>query len=361
MSLLNKMLRDLDKRRAAESERESLPGEVRPLPLVGERNVAPWLAAGAVLVVAGGGLLWWAPWKPAVMPPLVLPQPVTSPPVPTPVPPPAPSPQAPVAPMVQSAPSPAANDAKLAGAGSNLRLDTALNGGVTKGSKADSQPSTSTQTTDKPPLRKPDGPVMGGAASRVEKTPSAATPQGQAEAEFRRAQGLLAQGSLVEAEGALRHAIALAPEHVAARQALFALFLEQQRKDEARALLTAGLSILPGHSTWAMNLARLQMEKGDAAGAWDTLQISLPGAQNNGEYRAFCGTVLQRLGRSKDAIEHFHAALRTNAGEGRWWLGLALVLESAGHPAEAKEAFSRAKAAGNLPADLAAFADQKSR
>jgi MSHA biogenesis protein MshN len=195
----------------------------------------------------------------------------------------------------------------------------------------------------------------------VDKSPSLLSPQGQAEAEYRRAQGLLAQGSLVEAEMALSQALRLVPEHANARQALFALLVEQGRKDEAKGVLEAGLAILPGHSTWAMNIARLQMEKNDAVGAWETLQRSLGSAQNNGEYRAFCGTVLQRLGRAKDAIEHFHAALRINPGEGRWWLGLALVLESAGHPAEAREAYARAKGAGNLPADLAAFAEQKSR
>jgi MSHA biogenesis protein MshN len=196
---------------------------------------------------------------------------------------------------------------------------------------------------------------------RVDKSPSLLSPQGQAEAEYRRAQGLLAQGSLEEAEMALSQTLRLVPEHANARQALFALLVEQGRKDEAKGVLEAGLAILPGHSTWAMNIARLQMEKNDAVGAWETLQRSLGSAQNNGEYRAFCGTVLQRLGRPKDAIEHFHAALRINPGEGRWWLGLALVLESAGHPAEAREAYARAKGVGNLPADLAAFAEQKSR
>jgi MSHA biogenesis protein MshN len=201
----------------------------------------------------------------------------------------------------------------------------------------------------------------GMATGRMDKSPSLLSPTGQAEAEYRRAQGLLAQGNATEAEMALNQALRLAPEHAAARQALFALLVDLQRKDEAQSVLETGLSILPGHSVWAMNIARLQMEKGDAVGAWETLQRSLGSAQNNGEYRAFCGTVLQRLGRPKDAIEHFHAALRINPGEGRWWLGLALVLESAGHPAEAREAYARAKATGNLPTDLAAFAEQKSR
>lgn len=198
-------------------------------------------------------------------------------------------------------------------------------------------------------------------AGRVEKKPAQSSAQVQAESEYRRAVTLLNQGVVIEGEEALVRALRLAPEHTPARQALFNLLLEQRRQDEARTLLDDGLQILPGHITWAMNLARLQMEKSNAAGAWATLQRSLPMAGANGDYQAFCGTVLQRLNRAQEAIPYFHNALRINPSEGRWWLGLGLALESSGHAAEAREAFSRAKSVGNLSPELAAYAEQKSR
>jgi len=340
------MLRDLDSRRAAESERQSLPDDVRPLPPPPRANPVPLIVGGVGTVVVLGGVVLWAPWKPSIPPSVSIPFPAVavSPPAISGVPPQAIAPPATVTktiPVPQQAPV--------------VRVDQTGKDG--KGSAVPS--STTSPVADKGKTRGESGNSM--AAGRMDKSPALLSPTGQAESEYRRAQGLLAQGNASEAELALNQALRLAPEHAAARQALFALLVDLQRKDEAQSVLEAGLSILPGHSVWAMNIARLQMEKGDAAGAWETLQHSLGSAQNNGEYRAFCGTVLQRLGRPKDAIEHFHAALRINPGEGRWWLGLALVLESAGHPAEAREAYARAKGAGNLPADLAAFAEQKSR
>ena len=354
MSLLNKMLQDLDSRRAGESTRQSLPSDVRPLPTAVRSNPMPLVAGGLVLAAMVGGLVWWAPWKPVSPLPAAMPAhpaPIQTTPV-------APVPQS-VAPqppaVVQENPKPqpsAAAPNAVAAAPEKAKAE-----GHGKPAAVASAPTT--PAPEKPAPHKPDAAPAG--LGRVDKTPSLQSPMARAEAEYRRAQSLLTQGNLADAEGALQQALRLTPEHAAARQALFGLLLEQQRKDEAQSLLEAGLAILPGHSNWAMNIARLQMEKKDAAGAWDTLQRSLPSAQRNGEYRAFCGTVLQRLGRPKEAIEHFHAALGINPSEGRWWLGLALVLESAGHPAEAREAYARAKATGNLPTDLASFADQKSR
>ncbi|RTL57850.1 MAG: tetratricopeptide repeat protein [Rhodocyclaceae bacterium] len=348
MSLLNKMLRDLDTRRAADSERQSLPGDVRPLPPAPRASAMPVVLgvfAGAAVLV---GLFWWAPWMPSVPAPLVMPPPVASPPVsalPTSAPVPAPSVTAPSgAPRLKL-------EAELPAAKEGTRRDKAAD--TVQKVNGDAQTAKHEPATPKVQQMSSSG--------SVNKSLSSSSSQGQAESEYRRGQGLLAQGAGAEAEAAFRQALHIAPEHALARQALFVLMVDQQRKDEARVLLEEGLNILPGHSTWAMNVARLQMEKADANGAWETLQRSLPTAQDNGEYRAFCGTVLQRLGRSKEAIEHFNAALRINPAEGRWWLGLALVLEADNHPAEAREAYSRAKATGSLPADLAAFAEQKSR
>lgn len=339
MSLLNNMLRDLDARRAAPGERKELPGDVHPLSGARPRRFPP-LLAGAVLLLALAAAWWWlASRSPGLPPAAPVPQPAVAI-APAPIPG-AATPSKPVAPAPRVAATPAAKPSSPAAvpAAPAVADRIAAPGAADKAMAVRPQPG----------------------QARIEKTPLVAPAQVQADAAYRRGQTLLAQGAAAEAEAAFNQALRLTPEHAGARQALFGLLVEQQRKDEARDLLEAGVAILPGHVSWAMNIARLQMEKNDAAGAWATLQRSLPGAQANGEYRAFCGTVLQRLGRSQEAIPHFHAALATNPAEGRWWLGLALVLESAGHPAEAREAFARAKAAGNLPPDLAAFAEQKSR
>jgi MSHA biogenesis protein MshN len=164
-------------------------------------------------------------------------------------------------------------------------------------------------------------------APAAEKPAAEPDPRIQAEADMRSARDLIAQGRRAEAEPLLKQALARAP-----------------------ALTDA-----------AMTLARLQVDRGDLSGAWETLQRSLPFAQQQAAYQAFCGTVLQRLNRSREAVDHYQAALRLNPAEGRWWIGLGLALEGAGKTAEAREAFQRGRASGNLPPEMAAFAEQKSR
>ncbi|MCK9284926.1 MAG: tetratricopeptide repeat protein [Rhodocyclaceae bacterium] len=343
MSLLNKMLRDLDARRAGESERKGLPRDLRPLPPPQNRaRLLPGLLVAAALIVAGG---YWAmtrigaPAPAAFIPP--------SPPRAMPEAAPPAAPDA-VAPMLSAAENPP-----------KLRLDPQL---------AAKPPAAVEPKPDKPKalptLAAESATLLPKAAAhsspKVEKRVAGESPLTQAENEFHRAQGLLAQGQRAEGEAALRQALVLSGLHAAARQTLFALLVEDRRIDEARATIEEGLQVSPAQTVWAMNLARLLMERGDNAAALDILQKTLPYARQNAEFRAFCGTVLQRLNRAQEASEHFQAALRINPSEGRWWLGLALALETVGHAAESREAYARAKSVGNLPADLAAYAERKS-
>ena len=71
--------------------------------------------------------------------------------------------------------------------------------------------------------------------------------------------------------------------------------------------------------------------------------------------------MLQRLGRYKEAAEHYQQALRLSPGEGRWWLGLGLALEAEGRANEAREAFQRARQSGTLSSELTALVEQKLR
>ena len=95
MSLINNVLRDLDKRRAGDDARRGLPNDVRPLPEA-DRKAPPWrlpaiLAAGAAAIA--GVVLWPAPVPVAVPVPA---KPIATPPV-----------AAPVAPAPAAAPAPA--------------------------------------------------------------------------------------------------------------------------------------------------------------------------------------------------------------------------------------------------------------
>jgi MSHA biogenesis protein MshN len=108
-----------------------------------------------------------------------------------------------------------------------------------------------------------------------------------------------------------------------------------------------------------MLLARIQVERGDLAGAHDLLSRYAGSAANNADYHALDAAVLQRLGRHKDAVAAYQEALKLAPRAGVWWMGLAISLQADTRGAEALDAFTRAKAAGGLSPDLISFVDQR--
>ncbi|MCE1170761.1 MAG: hypothetical protein LWW84_05450 [Azovibrio sp.] len=126
-------------------------------------------------------------------------------------------------------------------------------------------------------------------------------------------------------------------------------------------LLREGVRLNPRQLSWRTLLARLELEQGDAQGAWSSLEPGLPWAAGDGEYQALAGALLRQLGQPLKAAQHYRQALSLSAREGRWWVGLGLALEEAGHEPEAREAFRQAAQSGSLSPDLRAFVERKLR
>jgi len=183
----------------------------------------------------------------------------------------------------------------------------------------------------------------------------------RAEAEFRRGAALLQQGRMSEAESRFALAIVLDPAHERARQALAARLVEQRQLEDARRLLQEGLRINPRQQQFAIALARIYIERADYPTALDVLNSGRNDAQPSAEYDAVLGSVLSRMGRDREAVEAYRAALRVAPDNGGSWLGLALSLENLDRRAEAADAYRRALASGTLTADVRQYAEQKIR
>lgn len=183
------------------------------------------------------------------------------------------------------------------------------------------------------------------------------TPQQRAENEYRKAVQLLQQGKAAEAISGLELALQLDTQHAAARQALIGVFLEQDRRDEAQRHAREGIRLDPSQTGLAMILARLQLEKGELGSAIETLERSLSYASDRPDYQAFLAALLQRDGKHKQAAQHYLQALQHAPQNGVWWMGLGISLQADRRTPEAQEAFKRAKATNALSPELSAFVD----
>ncbi len=377
MSLINKMLQDLDARGGGGAVRGPDPA-VRPVGAA-PRNSRLLIAAGAavgVALLAAGGVAWYflhtapVPVPPAPTPPAAS----TAPAAKAPVAPTAPAATASVAPETPVAPVPPAVVAVVrAPAAPVAQVPPAVDRepvvatpepvsvaprAMPQRERPVTRPASSeprSAPAERASARADTEPLRTG-ITHAESTPPPASSQAQAENTYRRALVLLQDGRLAEGIAALEQALYVYPRHEAARQTVAGLLLEQGRNDEASRHLQLGLGLNPNQPQMAMLLARLQLEHHGAA-AVETLRRTLPHATANADYLGFLAAALQRQRRHREAIEQYDAALRLMPQNGVWWMGMGISLQAEGRKTEARAAFTRAKQAGLSP-ELQGFVER---
>ena len=379
MSLINKMLRDLDKRHAPQGG-TTLPAgglsrHMRPVP---ERMIASdffWRTMAMMMLFAVSWVAWLV-WQ--LMPRPIVTElayqssrgkisapadaaPSRSESAPAPqaaAPGPAPSSSAPDSPGAQ-APLPQRSDRVNV---DMLRLATELTTPIPRRSSRASRSGSkapvgaATAVSARPALDGEPAAVPGKIDRR-----SNTSSRSRAESEFRRAVNLVNQGRIAEGMDGFRRALEIDPGHDAARQTMVALLLEAKRVDEAAASLQEALALNTENTGFAMLLARIMVESNDIPTALFVLQRHAAPPDRNPDFHAFAAALFQRLDRHKEAIEQYQAALRLAPSAGIWWLGLGISFQAVEQPKEALEAFTRAKSSGNLAPDLLGFVEQRLR
>ena len=181
----------------------------------------------------------------------------------------------------------------------------------------------------------------------------------QADFRYREALSLIAQGRAPEAQPALEDALRLDPKNLAARQALLGQLLTAKRYPQAEQLLQDGLRLNIAVASQASTLAGIQLERGDAVAALATLEKYAASASDSAAYHGMHAAMLQRAGRHAEAILQFQAALRIQANQANWLMGLGISLQAEKRYADAEHAYTRARTNPGLSAELRTFIDQR--
>jgi MSHA biogenesis protein MshN len=171
-------------------------------------------------------------------------------------------------------------------------------------------------------------------------------------ADLDRAAELIARGRNSEASTILTDVLARQPGHAAARSTLAALLAEAGRREAALAVLLAGIPFDPPR--FSLPAAQLQAELGDVGGARRTL-AAVPPAQRSAAHEALAAGLAARAGDHAAAVASYRRALEAPAANPVWWVGLALSLQASGDDAGAIDAYTRAAADARLPADVRGF------
>lgn len=185
------------------------------------------------------------------------------------------------------------------------------------------------------------------------------TPAQHAENEFRKANELLQQGQLNPAIAGYEAALRYDATHVNARQALAGTLLKSKRSADAEQVLQEGLAANRALVSFAMIVARLQVDRNETALALETLQSSARFAEKQADYQAFMAALMQRLGEHREAVAHYQAALRLQPDAGVWLMGLGISLQATQQIEAARAAYKHALSGRQLSKELQTFVAQK--
>lgn len=350
MSVINKMLRDLDARRG-EARLPDLPQGAIPAAMDGTASVGipagqrarRWGLGLSVLVLCAGALAWYLHATQAVVPPPV--QAVV--PVVAPAAAPAPVPEAaapPAGPVQEQVAEPAAESTPAA-APSVSEPQAAAEPEAPRKPRRRSEAAETAQTssaTERPRNRsrttreaEPVAPASASAAPVAADVPTPAAAQRRQSA----AQETLAQAQSLWSAGSREAALQLVQDAVAVAeraQPVEAALLAQLVREQVRMELALGR---PG-PVLAL-LTRLEPSLSGQADLW-----------------AVRGNAAQRLGRHQESVQAYLAALQLRPEEPRWMLGAAVSLAALGQLEAAARQAEQARALGPVSPEVLTYLRQ---
>ena len=398
MSLINKVLQDLEKRHASAAELKTLPPNVRVVPVRLQSHARTYGVAVVLLLAITAVIFYLYGGRPDALndaaAPLVSAPARTQAPAAASVPPET-GPSV-IAPPVAAPPEPVTAFNPVSRLSDELRLVAPIpssgegrpvpgksaGSGVAKTSAGDRVAAPARKENSSLPVPAPgteaaakpasvdSRPISAAAAAlsadsggptTINKKMREVASAERAEIAFRKGVAQLQEGRASAAEVDFREALTLDPSHAGASQALLGLLLDSGHNNEAEKLMRTVLGINPRQPRHAMVLARLEVERGEVTGAINTMVGALPYVQSDPEFHAFLAALLQREGRHREAAEYYRVALRGVPGHGVWMMGLGISLRAASQAAEARDAFQRAVDSRQLTPDLQEFVGRQLR
>ncbi len=178
-----------------------------------------------------------------------------------------------------------------------------------------------------------------------------------AKQKMKQAEQALSANNIAKAEKLFEEILMLQPDNKAARKQLAALWFGRKAYQEALNVLAQGIALDPQYSEFRLMQARIYLTQGYSEQAYQVLQ-GLP-FTHNVEYLATQASVAQQLTKYPQAISAYQQLIKLQPNEARWWLGLAVVYDLTNDYSLALPAYQSALAQGNLSASSVDFVQQR--
>ena len=162
-----------------------------------------------------------------------------------------------------------------------------------------------------------------------------------------------------EAIRLLRTLILQQPDNINAKKRLAALYFSEGRSEDAQRLLQDTLSQTPADSSVRLMYARLMAQKNEQELAYYTLKEADDYPPANIELLGFRASIAQQMGKLDAALSDYALLVSLDARNAKWWLGQAVVADKQGERKLAIESYREAYALQSLDANIQRFIAQR--
>ncbi len=183
------------------------------------------------------------------------------------------------------------------------------------------------------------------------------SPQALAENKISEAEQAIERNDIVKAESLFEEVLLVMPEHQTARKQLAALWYGKKSYQNAVNLLSQGIALAPQAEEMRIMSARIYFEQSQPRQAYDILKPLQHSV--NTELQALLANTAAELNEHDNAILAYGKLIALEPHVGRWWLGSAVSLDSLGKFVPARDAYKQAIALSNLSISAMQFARQR--
>ena len=129
--------------------------------------------------------------------------------------------------------------------------------------------------------------------------------------------------------------------------------------EKAESTLLAALNVTPEAHSARLMLARLYVDQQKTTQALALLRVFQPDIAFNADYYALQGALAQQAEAYELAYSSYYKLAIFQPTEPKWWLGLAVALDSGSQVSDARDAYRKAMQLTGLPPATQRFIQQR--
>lgn len=191
----------------------------------------------------------------------------------------------------------------------------------------------------------------------IEKTSSELTPQERIAKLLSKAKESYDRGYVTEAIEQLTRILSISDSNVEARNLLAAAWYGRGEGNKAVSIINDGLQRYPLIEEWRVTAAKIFFKDNNAAGAFSYLDVNLENASK--EFYTLKGNLARELKYYAKAEAAYAQLTKLEPFVGNWWLGLAIAQDSLGKASDAISSYKKVLDVGGVSSQSISFSQNR--